>query len=131
MSQHFHFGEAVAGYDVRVLNEREARAAAGLLFVGAIMSFLYAYRTMDFRYTSYTSIFITFFMVDFFIRVVVNPKYAPSLIVGRFFVGLQKPEYVGSAQKRFAWSIGLLLSIIALVALSAAGTALYNSWVSA
>lgn len=99
----------VDGYVIRVLNEREARAGAGLLFVFAILSFLYAYRTMDFRYTS---IFITFFMVDFFIRVLVNPKYAPSLIVGRFFVARQKPEYVGAAQKRFAWSIGLVLSVI-------------------
>ncbi|MDX9987976.1 DUF4395 domain-containing protein [Thiothrix unzii] len=109
MNKHFYFGEVVDGYAVRVLNEREARAGAGLLFVFAILSFLYAYRTMDFRYTS---IFITFFMVDFFIRVLVNPKYAPSLIVGRFFVARQKPEYVGAAQKRFAWSIGLALSII-------------------
>ncbi|QTR50936.1 DUF4395 domain-containing protein [Candidatus Thiothrix anitrata] len=109
MNKHFYFGEVVDGYAVRVLNEREARAAAGLLFVFAILSFLYAYRTMDFRYTS---IFITFFMVDFFIRVLVNPKYAPSLIVGRFFVSRQQPEYVGAAQKRFAWSIGLVLSII-------------------
>ena len=109
MNKHFYFGEVVDGYAVRVLNEREARAGAGLLFVFAILSFLYAYRTMDFRYTS---IFITFFMVDFFIRVLVNPKYAPSLIVGRFFVARQKPEYVGAAQKRFAWSTGLVLSII-------------------
>ena len=109
MNKHFYFGEVVDGYAVRVLNEREARAGAGLLFVFAILSFLYAYRTMDFRYTS---IFITFFMVDFFIRVLVNPKYAPSLIVGRFFVARQKPEYVGAAQKRFAWSIGLTLSVI-------------------
>lgn len=71
MNKHFYFGEVVDGYAVRVLNEREARAGAGLLFVFAILSFLYAYRTMDFRYTS---IFITFFMVDFFIRVLVNPK---------------------------------------------------------
>ncbi|OQW98778.1 MAG: hypothetical protein BWK73_51805 [Thiothrix lacustris] len=109
MNKHFYFGEVVDGYAVRVLNEREARAGAGLLFMFAILSFLYAYRTMDFRYTS---IFITFFMVDFFIRVLVNPKYAPSLIIGRFFVSRQKPEYVGAAQKRFAWSIGLALSII-------------------
>lgn len=112
MDKYFYFGEVVDGYAVRVLNEREARAAAGLLFLFALPAFLYAYRTMDFRFTS---IFITFFMVDFLIRVLVNPKYAPSLIVGRFFVGRQKPEYVGAAQKRFAWSIGLVLSIVMFV----------------
>lgn len=112
MDKYFYFGETVDGYAVRVLNEREARAAAGLLFVFALLSFLYAYRTMDFRFTS---IFITFFMVDFLIRVLINPKYAPSLIVGRFVVSRQKPEYVGAAQKRFAWSIGLVLSVIMFV----------------
>ena len=32
MSKLFGFGETVAGYDVPVLNEREVRAAAGILF---------------------------------------------------------------------------------------------------
>ena len=109
MNKYLHFGETVAGYSVPVLNEREARAAAGILFVFAILSFLYAYTYMDFRYTR---IFVTFFMLDFFIRVIINPAYAPSLIAGRFFVSTQTPEYVGAAQKRFAWGIGLALSII-------------------
>jgi hypothetical protein len=109
MNKFLHFGETVAGYSVPVLNEREARAAAGILFVFAILSFLYAYTYMDFRYTR---IFVTFFMLDFFIRVIINPAYAPSLIAGRFFVSAQTPEYVGAAQKRFAWSIGLVLSIV-------------------
>ncbi|MEA2028752.1 MAG: DUF4395 domain-containing protein [Campylobacterota bacterium] len=42
----------------------------------------------------------------------VNPKYAPSLILGRVFIQHQRPEYVGAAQKRFAWSIGLTLAIV-------------------
>jgi hypothetical protein len=109
MNKYLHFGETVAGYSVPVLNEREARAGAGILFVFALLSFLYAYNNMDFRYTQ---IFVTFFMLDFFIRVVINPAYAPSLIAGRFFVSTQTPEYVGAAQKRFAWSIGLILSIV-------------------
>lgn len=109
MQNYLHFGETVAGYSVPVLNEREARAGAGILFVFALLSFLYAYNNMDFRYTQ---IFVTFFMLDFFIRVVINPAYAPSLIAGRFFVSTQTPEYVGAAQKRFAWSIGLILSIV-------------------
>ena len=109
MRKYLHFGETVAGYSVPVLNEREARAGAGILFVFALLSFLYAYNNMDFRYTQ---IFVTFFMLDFLIRVLLNPAYAPSLVAGRFFVSTQTPEYVGAAQKRFAWSIGLILSIV-------------------
>lgn len=112
MNKLLQFGEHVDGYAVPVLNEREARAGAGLLFGAAMPSFVYAYMTMDFRYTQ---IFITFFMVDFIIRVLINPRFAPSLIVGRFFVANQTPEYVGAAQKRFAWSIGLVLSIVMFV----------------
>ncbi len=112
MRNFFQFGEQVAGYAVPVLNEREARAGAGLLFGAAMPSFVYAYMTMDFRYTQ---LFITFFMLDFLTRVLINPRYAPSLIIGRFFVANQTPEYVGAAQKRFAWSIGLTLSIIMFV----------------
>lgn len=106
------FGEPVAGYDCLVLNEREARAGAGILFLFAILSFLYAATYMDFRFTK---VFITFFMLDFFIRVFINPEYAPSLIAGRIFISHQTPEYVSAAPKRFAWSIGLVLSVVMFI----------------
>ena len=108
MKSKLYFGEMVKGYSVPVLNEREARAAAGILFLFGMISFFNAYLLHDFRFTQ---IFVTFFMVDFVIRVLINPKYAPSLILGRLVVSNQKPEYVGAAQKRFAWSIGLLLAV--------------------
>lgn len=102
------FGEKVEGYEVAVLNEREARAAAGLLFAFGMLSFLNSFMLGHFVFTQY---FVTFFMIDFFIRVI-NPSYSPSLLSGRVFVQYQKPEYVGATQKRFAWSIGLLLSMV-------------------
>jgi hypothetical protein len=57
-----------------------------------------------------TKVFISFFTLDFFMRVL-QPRYSPSLLLGRFFVQNQRPEYVGAIQKRFAWSIGLLLAV--------------------
>ncbi len=103
-----NFGEKVAGYDVLVLNEREARAAAGILFVFGMLSFLNSFMLGSYVFTQY---FVGFFMFDFFIRVL-NPRYSPSLLLGRFFIQNQIPEYVGATQKRFAWSIGLVLSIV-------------------
>lgn len=103
------FGEKVKGYDIPVLNEREARAGAGILFMFAMISFLNAYLTHHF---TFTKIFVTVFMIDFFIRIFINPKFAPSLILGRIFIQHQSPEYVGAPQKRFAWSIGFILSVI-------------------
>jgi hypothetical protein len=111
MSTVFSFGERIDGYEVSVLNEREVRASAGILFFFALIAFMNAWLTGNFRPTR---IFVIAFLVDFTIRVLVNPKYAPSLVLGRFAVRNQMPEYVGAAQKRFAWSIGLALAITML-----------------
>lgn len=50
----------------------------------------------------------------FFVRVLVNPKYAPSMILGRLIIRHQVPDYVGAPQKHFAWTIGLGLGIAML-----------------
>ena len=55
-----------------------------------------------------TVIYLFFF--DFLIRLLINPRYAPTLIIGRIIVGNQRPEYVGAPQKKFSWLIGLALS---------------------
>ncbi|CAA6822596.1 MAG: Unknown protein [uncultured Sulfurovum sp.] len=109
MKTFFNFGEKVEGYDIPILNEREARAAAGILLVFALTSFFNSYLLHDFRFTK---IFVTVFMIDFFIRIFINPRFAPSLILGRMAVRHQKPEYVGAPQKRFAWGIGFVLAVV-------------------
>jgi Domain of unknown function (DUF4395) len=101
------FGETVEGYNIPVLNEREIRGAAGILFLFMIISFMFIMFKADFLLIKY---FITVFMLDMAIRVFINPKYSPSLIIGRFMIRNQTPQYVGAAQKKFAWIIGLSLS---------------------
>jgi hypothetical protein len=108
MKKIFSFGENVHGYDVRVFNEREVRAAAGILFLFASISFFNALLINNFVPIK---IFIIAFLIDFLIRIFINPKFSPSMIVGRFTVSNQKVEYSGAPQKRFAWGIGLFLSI--------------------
>jgi len=107
MKDFFKYGEIVKGYDVRVINEREARAAAGILFAIGILSLTNAVMLGHGIVTRY---FISFFTLDFLIRVI-NPSYSPSMLLGRFFVQNQTPEYVGAAQKRFAWALGLILAL--------------------
>lgn len=111
MSRIFGFGETMDGYPVPVLNEREVRAAAGILFFFAMIAFMNAWLMGNFRITR---IFVIAFLIDFAIRILVNPRYSPSIILGRFAVRKQAPEYVGAAQKRFAWSIGLALALAML-----------------
>jgi hypothetical protein len=104
-----YFGEDNKDYEVRVLNEREVRAGSGILLFFAAISFANAWFIGNFFYLK---IFVTIFLLDFFIRVLINPKYSPSLILGRLAVSNQTPEYTGAPQKRFAWAIGLFLAII-------------------
>ncbi len=106
MKEWFTYGEKVPGYEVRVLNEREARAAAGILFIGAFIGLSNGVMLGSAIFSEY---FVTFFAIDFTLRVI-KPRYAPSLLLGRFFVRNQTPEYVGAAQKRFAWMLGLFLA---------------------
>jgi hypothetical protein len=106
LKEFFAYGEKVNGYEVPVLNEREARAAAGILFVGAFIGLSNGVMLGTAIFSEY---FVTFFAIDFTIRVI-QPRYAPSLLLGRFFVRNQTPEYVGAAQKRFAWMLGLILA---------------------
>jgi hypothetical protein len=103
----FQYGEKVEGYDVLVLNEREARAGAGILFAMGLLSLMNA---VALGHLIVTQVFISFFTLDFLMRVI-QPRYSPSLLLGRFFVQNQRPEYVGATQKRFAWGIGLLLAV--------------------
>jgi len=112
MSKVIKFGEDVIGYEIPVLNEREIRAAAGIFFVFAFVSVLLAILSKNFIVLKY---FILAFLVDFIIRVFINPRFSPSLIIGRLIVRRQVPEYVGAAQKKFAWVIGLILVLIMLV----------------
>jgi len=111
MSNIFSCGETVKGFKVKVVNENEVRAAAGILFLFAIISFLNSWLVGDFVYTK---IFVVIFLVEFAIRVLINPKFAPSLILSKFITRGQKPLYTGAIQKRWAWSIGLVLAVLML-----------------
>ena len=101
------FGEEVEGYNIPVLNEREIRAAAGILFLATFTSLMFILFQGNFIPIKYV---ISFFLSDFLIRVFINPRFSPTLIFARLIVQNQTPEYVGAAQKKFAWIIGVILS---------------------
>ncbi len=107
MKKLIKFGEDVEGYNIPVLNEREIRAAAGILFLATFTSLLFILFKGNFIPIKYV---ITFFLFDFLIRVFINPRFSPTLIFARLIVRNQTPEYVGAAQKKFAWIIGVVLS---------------------
>lgn len=109
MRKIIQFGEIVEGYDIPVLNEREIRAAAGLLFLMMFISVMNAALIANFVMLKFA---VIIFLTDIMIRVFISPRYAPTLILGRLIVRNQNPEYVGAAQKKFAWYIGVVLGAL-------------------
>jgi len=103
----WEYGEKVPGYDITVINEREASASAGILFLlGMIVIFV----GIGYNHIIVAKVYLTFLFIDFTARMI-SPKYSPSLLLGKFVVRNQKPEYVGGLQKRFAWTLGWLVSL--------------------
>ena len=107
MNKFLHYGETIEGYPVRVVNERAVRAPAGLLFFPAVVSFMNAMLTANYQPTR---LFVIVFLIDMSLRFI-NPRYAPSMVLGGWIVRKQAPEWVGAPQKRFAWGLGLLLGM--------------------
>lgn len=109
MKQQKYFGEIVNGYSIPVLNNREIRATAGIMFLFAFISLVLILSTGNFVPVKYA---LSIFVIEFSIRLLIAPKLAPLLIIGRLIVSNQTPEYVGAEQKRFAWYIGFVISTI-------------------
>jgi hypothetical protein len=115
MNKRFTFGEIIDGLVINnkpvtipVINEREARATAGIMLVFASFALLQSYVYRDFTLLSITTVL---FSIEFIVKVLFGTRIAPFSIVSRFIVRNQEPEWVGAAQKRFAWSIGIVMAI--------------------
>lgn len=90
-----------------VLNERAIRATAGIMFAIWFFTMLYTYFTRDY---SLLQIIVTTFFLDFLLKVLWWPKLSPFSFFWKLLVSKQKPEYVWAIQKRFAWSLGVIMS---------------------
>lgn len=110
----FTYGKIIPGLMIHgkpapypVLNERAIRAGAGIMFVLGFFAFMQALYLGEFIYLK---IVVLLFFVDFLMKVMVGTRFSPISTLANWIVRKQSPEYVGAVQKRFAWSIGLLLS---------------------
>lgn len=117
----FTYGKTIPGLMIHgkpapypVLNERAIRAGAGIMFALGLFAFFHAFYLANFFYLQ---IFVALFFFDFLMKVVVGVRFSPISILANAIVSGQAPEYVGAIQKRFAWSIGLLLSTTMLILL--------------
>lgn len=121
----FVYGKEIPGLMIHgkaapypVLNERAIRAGAGMVFALGFFSFFQAFYLRDF---TFIKILVVFLFIDFLMKVVVGTKFSPVSTVANLIVSKQQPEYVGAVQKRFAWSIGLVLATTMMVLIFAFG----------
>lgn len=85
------------------------RASAGImLLLGAIAS-INGFILHEYRIIPYISGFL---MINFIIGIFINPKFSPTIFIGWLFVRKQSPLPIGAIQKKFAWSLGLGLSMV-------------------
>jgi len=102
------FGEYIDGVGFKVLNERVMRGSAGIMFLLGIIAFINAFALHKFIVVPYISGFL---MVNFMIGIFINPKFSPTVFISYLFVRKQTSLPIGAIQKKFAWSLGLALSI--------------------
>ncbi len=106
----FSFGEKTQEYDFAVFNEREVRAAAGILFLLGFGAWMYAATTGDFQPMRG---FGMLFMLDMFLRLFVGHRFSPSMALGRLVTRNQVPEWVDAEPKKTAWYIGFGMVVVA------------------
>ena len=94
--------------DYPVVNERAVRATAGLMLASAGIAFVLAYFM---KFYVPIRIVTALAAIDFAVRLFSGlTPLSPFGIIGSWLVRKQRPEWVGAIQKRFAWSLGLVMA---------------------
>jgi Domain of unknown function (DUF4395) len=91
-----------------VVNEHEARAAAGLTMVTGAVAFSYAY--FDKQYVP-LQVVASLFFAEFLIRVTVGLRYSPFGGLAHAMTLRPQPQWVSATPKRFAWTLGLAMAL--------------------
>jgi hypothetical protein len=101
------FGEYIEEKPYKVLDERRMRASAGLMFLFGLIATINGFVLQKFEIIPYVMGGI---VLNFLIGLFINPKYSPTVIIAYIFVRKQNKIPIGAVQKKFAWSMGLILS---------------------
>jgi hypothetical protein len=90
-----------------VVNEHVVRAAAGITMALGGVAFVYAY--FDRLYWPLQAA-ATLFFVEFLARLTLGISRSPVGLVAGWLMRRQRPDWVSAKPKRFAWSLGLVMS---------------------
>jgi hypothetical protein len=113
------YGQAISGQtpegmalQAGVFNEHEVRAAAGLTMALGTVAFVFAYFAKVYLPIQ---IVTTVFFVEFLIRVRFGFQYSPVRYAARWMTSRRAPEWASAKPKRFAWTMGLVMSFAMMV----------------
>jgi hypothetical protein len=95
-----------------VVDENQARAAAGLTMVLGAVAFSFAY--FDAQYLLLQAVSTVFF-VEFLARLTVGLRHSPMGAIARAMTLRQAPDWVSAKPKRFAWTLGLGMAFSMMV----------------
>lgn len=101
------FGEYKEGLSYKVLDERIMRASSGIMFLVGLIASINGFVLDKYAIIPYA---IGFLVLNFMIGLFINPKYSPTIILATRIVKKQSAQPIGAVQKKFAWSLGLVLS---------------------
>lgn len=90
-----------------VVNEREVRVVAGAMFVVGLATFFFVVFQ---RQLWLMNFIIPLFWLEFFLKAVFGPHLSIFALFTRPLISNQTPDWVGAIQKRFAWSLGLVMA---------------------
>jgi len=108
------FGEFSNENGYNILDERVMRGSAGIMLLLGSIASINGFILKNYSVIPYFSGFLA---LNFLIGIFINPKFSPTVFIASLFVRKQNPLPIGAIQKKFAWSLGLGLSI-AIFALS-------------
>jgi len=110
------YGEVVEGLRGRgrpvrsgVFDERQVRAAAGVTLALGAVAFAFAALAREYRPIQLVTAFLA---VEFLLRVAFGLRRSPVGRLARLLTRGQAPEWVSARPKRFAWSLGLAMSLL-------------------
>ena len=106
------FGEINGTDTFEIVDERQMRASAGLMFLLGLVAFINAFLLQRFIVVPYISGFL---LLNFIIGLFINSKYAPTMILAGFITRKQSKLPIGAIQKKFAWSLGLGMASLIFV----------------
>jgi hypothetical protein len=91
-----------------VVDENQARVAAGLTMALGAVAFVYA--NFDKLFWPIRTV-STFFFVDFLARVTLGLRRSPTGLLAGWLTHRHAPQWVSAKPKRFAWTLGLVMAL--------------------